>query len=308
MRALVTGATGFVGQRLLAQLEKPVVLSRSAAAAEKKLAAHGVTAFDWQAVDGLPPSEALDGIDVVFNLAGEPVAEGRWNEAKRQRIRDSRVVGTRHLVDAIAASNQRPSVLVSASAVGYYGDRPGEVLDEASTCSDGFLADVCVAWESEAIRAMELGLRVVCLRIGVVLGRGGGAMGQMLTPFKFGVGGRLGNGKQYMPWIHLDDVVGLLLHGAKQDSVRGPMNGVAPGSCTNQEFTKALGRVLKRPTILPVPAFGLRLALGGFADVLLESQQIVPRVAQETGYSFQYPQITDALAEVIHGDCSSSAA
>jgi len=313
MRALITGATGFVGRRLLEQLgaagsEPAVVLSRDAAAAESKLAEHAVKAFGWQSTQEPPPAEAFDGVDVIFNLAGEPVAEGRWNAAKCDRIRDSRVVGTRHLVDAIAAREDRPKVLVSASAVGFYGDRGDTILDESAEPATGFLADVCVEWEREAMRAAELGVRVVCLRIGVVLGRGGGAMGKMLTPFKMGVGGRLGNGKQWMPWIHLDDVVGLLMHGANTESLSGPMNGVAPESATNLQFTKALGRVLGRPTIFPVPAFALRAAVGGFAEVLLESQQIVPRVAQESGYEFQYPGVDAALTEVVRGKTSSAVA
>lgn len=308
MSALITGATGFVGQQLLSQLNGAHVLSRDAATAQQKLAAHNVKAFEWQATTGPPPAEAFEGVDTVFNLAGEPVAEGRWNDAKMKRIRDSRVLGTRHLVDGIAACEQRPKTLVSASAVGYYGPRPDELLDETSTPSDGVLAKICVDWEKEALRAEKFGVRVVCLRIGVVLGRGGGAMSKMLTPFKLGVGGRLGSGKQYMPWVHVEDIVGLLLHGANTESLRGPMNGVAPGCVTNSEFTKALGRVVKRPTIFPVPAFGLKLAVGGFADILLESQQIVPRVAQESGYQFKYAGVVDALTEVVHGRQPSSAA
>ena len=308
MKALITGATGFVGQRLVSKLSNSVVLSRNAASAKSKLADHQVTAFGWQPIDGPPPSEAFDGVDTVFNLAGEPVAEGRWNRTKLQRIRDSRVLGTRHLVDGIAACEQRPKTLVSASAVGYYGPRPDELLDESSTPGDGVLANICIEWEREAMRAAEFGVRVVCLRIGVVLGQGGGAMSKMLTPFKLGIGGRLGSGRQYMPWIHVDDIVGLLLHSATNELISGPMNGVAPGSVTNREFTKALGSVLRRPTLLPAPAFALRLAIGGFADILLESQQVVPRVAEKSGYRFNYPSVTEALAQVAHGDHSSSAA
>ncbi|REJ96571.1 MAG: TIGR01777 family protein [Planctomycetota bacterium] len=307
MRTLITGATGFVGTRLIESLDDVVVLSRDAAAAERKLASDKVKAFTWRPTEATPPREAFEGVEAVINLAGESVAEGRWNEAKLKRIRDSRVVGTQNLVDSIATLDERPKVLVSASAVGYYGDRPDEILEETSPPGDDLLANICIEWEREAMKAAELGLRVVCLRIGVVLGRGGGAMGKMMLPFKLGLGGRLASGKQWMPWVHLDDVVGLLLHGATNESVRGPMNGVAPGCVTNTEFTKALGRALNRPTIFPVPAFGLRLGLGGFADVLLSSQQIKPAVAEATGYQFRYPQIDTALTEIVTGGAASAA-
>ena len=207
----------------------------------------------WDPLDGPPPAEAFDGVDVVFHLAGESVAEGRWTAAQKARIRESRVLGTRHLVEGISRAERRPRVLVSASAVGYYGDRGDEELTESSPPASDFLAEVCIAWEKEALAAEEAGVRVVTARTGIVLGAGGGALGKMLTPFKLGAGGPLGNGRQWMPWIHVDDLARLYLHAADTDAVRGPMNAVAPNPVTNSEFTKALGRAVHRPAFMPAP-------------------------------------------------------
>lgn len=297
MRALVTGATGFVGERLVARLEKPVVLSRSADRARKALG--DVEAYDWDPTKAPAPIEAFDGVDVVFHLAGEPVAEGRWSAAKKQRIRDSRVKGTRNLIDGMASAATRPRVFVSASAVGYYGSRGDEVLDEQASPASDFLAQVCVDWEAEARRAAELDLRVAQLRIGLVLGSDGGAMTRMLPVFKWGLGGRLGNGRQWMAWVHVDDVVGLLLFAATGDEVSGPLNAVAPNPVTNREFTRTLAHALHRPALIPAPAFGLRLALGEFSQVLLASQRVVPSAATAAGFEFQYPQLADALETVV---------
>ncbi|MEX2186097.1 MAG: TIGR01777 family oxidoreductase [Pirellulales bacterium] len=299
MNALVTGATGFIGRHLLARLNQPAVLSRDAARAEKDLAEFSARAFAWNPLAGPPPTEAFDDVDTVIHLAGEPVADRRWNAAKKQAIRDSRVIGTRNLVDAIERLDKRPRVLVSCSAVGFYGDRGDEPLDEKSKPADDFLAQVCVDWEQEAARAATFGLRVAHVRVGVVLGKEGGALPKMLTPFKFGVGGRLGSGKQWMPWVHVDDVVGVMLHAATNEQVSGPINATAPGAATNAEFTKALGKALGRPTIFPVPATLFKLLVGEFAQIVLSSQQIAPRVAQETGYRFAYPEIGPALENLV---------
>ncbi len=299
MQALVTGATGFIGKALCARLERPRVLSRTPEAARAALGA--VDPFPWDAEGGPPPVEAVEGVEAVFHLAGDPVAAGRWTAERKRAIRDSRVLGTRHLVASLAAAKARPKVLVSASAVGLYGDRGDEALAESAAPGGDFLAEVCAAWEAEGAKARDLGLRVVHLRIGVVLGPGGGALAKMLTPFRLGVGGTLGSGRQWMPWIHRDDVVGLALFAAGDAAVSGPVNAAAPGAATNREFTKALGRVLRRPTLLPAPRFGLRLAFGEFADVLFASQKVVPKAALDAGYRFSFPEVEGALRDAVGG-------
>jgi uncharacterized protein (TIGR01777 family) len=299
MNALVTGATGFIGRHLLAHLDRPAVLSRNAQRAEKELAAHSVRAFAWDPLAGPPPAEAFAGVDTVFNLAGEPVADRRWNAAKKQAIRDSRVIGTRHLVDAIERLDVRPKVLVSTSAVGIYGERGTAPLDEASLPAGDVLSQVCLEWEHEAARAESLGVRVAQVRVGVVLGKEGGALPKMLLPFKLGLGGKLGSGKQWMPWVHVDDVVGIMLHAATNEQVRGPINATAPGAATNAEFTKALGKALGRPAFFAVPAAVFKLMVGEFAQIVLSSQKIEPRVAIETGYRFAHPDVGPALQSLV---------
>ncbi len=306
MRALVTGATGFIGQKLLERLDRPVVLSRDPARAQQKLARFQVTAARWEPLEGPPPLEAFNGVDVVFNLAGEPVAEGRWNQWRKNLIRDSRVIGTQNLVAALCKLERRPKVLVSGSAVGYYGSRGDKELTETSVKGKDFLAGVCAEWEAAASEARELGMRVAMCRTGVVLGQHG-ALEKMLPPFRFGLGGPLGNGKQWMPWVHVDDIVGLLIHAASTDAVSGPMNGVAPRPVTNREFTAVLAKTLRRPAFLPVPYFGIRLAFGEVAEVLFASQRVLPRVAEQTGYAFRYPELRPALEEILHGDTSHAA-
>ncbi len=299
MRTLVTGATGFVGKRLLEQLDRPVVLSRNVDQARRALP--GATVFPWDPMRGPPPKEAFDGVEAVVHLAGDPVAEGRWNDAKKKRIRDSRTIGTQNLVAGIRSAAKPPAVLVSASAVGYYGNRGDEVLDERAQPTHDFLADVCVEWEAAAHEAESLGVRVVNPRIGIVLGPGGGALSKMLLPFKLGMGGRLGDGRQWMPWVHLDDLVQLILYAVRTPGLRGPVNAVAPNPVTNRDFTAILAKVLHRPAIFPVPAFGLRLAVGEFADILLASQRVVPRAAEQAGFTFRYPELQPALEAILRG-------
>src|SRR5437867_7309421 len=265
MRALVTGATGFIGRTLLSKLQQPAVLSRDAERARRALGP-GVPVFSWDPEAALPPAESLRGIDAVFHLAGEPVAGGRWNAARKARIRESRVRGARNLVAAMEALAARPSVLVCASAVGFYGSRNDEILDEQSRPGGDFLAAVCQAWEAEVSRARQFGIRVVTPRIGIVLGPSGGALARMLTPFKVGVGGRLGSGRQWMPWVHVDDVAGLFLHAVEKTAISGPMDAVSPAPVTNREFTETLARVLHRPAIFPVPALALRIPFGELAE------------------------------------------
>ncbi len=299
MKALVTGATGFIGRRLLKWLKWPAVLTRDPERAETSLT--GVHIFPWHPEAEPPPAAALDGVEAVFHLAGESVAGGRWTARRKRRIRDSRVLGTRNLVAALAALRERPKVLVSASAIGYYGDRGDELLDEQRPPGDDFLASVCREWEAEANRAGELGVRVVTVRIGIVLAKEGGALPKMITPFKFGIGGRLGSGRHWMSWIHIDDLTSLLLYAVPRH-ISGPMNAVAPHPVTNREFTRELARVLRRPALLPLPASALRLAFGEMAGVLLSSQWVVPQVAEQTGYSFQYATLSEALRNIIAGD------
>jgi uncharacterized protein (TIGR01777 family) len=297
VRTLITGATGLVGRALLPRLESAVVLTRDPARAGARLGP--VEAQAWNPESGPPPLAALRDVDVVFNLAGEPVAEGRWTAERRRRIRDSRLLGTRHLVAAIAELERRPRVLVSASAVGYYGDRGDEELDEGSAVGRGFLAEVCAEWEREALAAMRLGLRVVCLRTGIVLAPGGGALARMLTPFRMGLGGPLGSGRQWMPWVHIEDLVGLLLHAGQNDRLSGPMNGVGPRPSTNAEFARAFGRALHRPAVLPVPRWLLRAAFGQMSEILTASQRVFPRVAQRSGYVFKHAELDRALAAAL---------
>ncbi|RLS77449.1 MAG: TIGR01777 family protein [Planctomycetota bacterium] len=299
MKALVTGGSGFVGPRLLRLLDRPLVLSRNPARAERAIGHLAGGIVGWDPLAGPPAPELFAGIDVVFHLAGESVAEGRWTAAQKARIRDSRVIGTRHLVQGIKQASHKPAVLVSASAVGYYGNRGDEELTESAPPADDFLADVCVAWEDEAQAAQESGVRVVTARTGIVLGAGGGALAKMLTPFKLGAGGPLGNGRQWMPWIHVADLARLYVHAADTTAIRGPMNAVAPHPVRNSEFTKALGSQLHRPAFMPAPYIGLRLLFGEFAQVLFASQRVIPRVALDTGFTFQYPEIATALREIL---------
>ncbi|MGZ5971732.1 MAG: TIGR01777 family oxidoreductase, partial [Polyangiales bacterium] len=287
-----TGATGALGRRLLSKLADPRVLARSP---EK---VKNATAFRWSSESPVP-DQALEGASAIVNLAGEPVAEGRWTEEKKARIKSSRIDGTRRLVEAIARAEKRPQVLVSASAVGYYGSRGDEVLDERSTRGEGFLAEVCEAWEDEAKQAEKLGVRVVLLRIGVVLMRGDGFLGKLVPLFKTGLGGKLGDGAQWIPWIHADDIVGLVLHAIAHVDVRGPMNATAPTPATNAEITKALAGALHRPAFFPTPKLAVKVAFGELATVVLASQRVLPRVAEATGYTFRHTSLEDAIRAEI---------
>lgn len=300
MKALVTGATGFVGRRLLGKLDRPVVLSRNGGTAARELKDFGVQAFSWDPMSGPPPAAALAGVDTIFHLAGDPVAEGRWTEKKKARIRDSRILGTRNLVAGLSALATKPRTLISASAVGYYGSRGAEELDERAPAGNDFLAEVCRGWEREALAAGELGIRVVPVRVGIVLGEKGGALAKMLTPFSLGLGSPLGNGSQYMPWVHIDDLVEIMLFAAREPSVSGPINGVAPHPVTNRDFTKVLGRVLGRPTFMPaVPPFALKLLMGDFGKVLVDSQRAIPAALLAAGFAFRFPELEPALRDVL---------
>lgn len=282
-----------MGRRLCKLLTSPRILTRAPEHVPPEFAQSAC--FRWDPARELPPAEAFDGCQAVFHLAGEPVAEGRWTKAKKANIRDSRVEGTKHLVEALRQLEHRPEVLVSASAVGIYGSRGDEVLAESATAAEGFLADVCRAWEAEALAAEDLGMRVVTIRIGLVLGAQGGALARMLPLFKLCAGGRLGHGRQWMPWIHVDDLAALFLYCAQSETLSGAVNGSAPDPVTNRHFTKALATAVGRPALFPAPAFALRVGLGEFSEVLLASQRAVPDKALSAGFEFEHPTIETAL-------------
>ena len=287
MRVLVTGGTGFIGAALCHALTGA---GHAVTVVTRDPAHIAAAAIGWERV-----SAAVRETDALVNLAGEPLGSRRWSVRQKELIRQSRVLATRTLVDAIAGAEPRPRVLVNASAVGYYGPRDDEPLDESAGPGAGFLADVCRAWEEEARRAEDLGLRVVRLRLGVVLAADGGALARMLPPFRAFVGGPIGSGRQWMSWIHRDDVTGLVVAALGNDGYRGPVNATAPEPVTNREFAKALGRALARPAWLPTPASALRLALGEMAELLLAGQRVLPGVADRLGYQWRYPELGGAL-------------
>lgn len=304
MRAVVTGATGFVGRRLLARIAEPVVLSRDVASAKRKLRDFPhVTVYTWDPLTQVPPPEAFEGADAVFHLAGESVAS-YWSAATKQAIRESRVLGTRNLVAALGKLASPPPVLVSASAVGIYGSRGDEILNDdakpAANLKDDFLAEVCHEWEVESHAAEKLGIRVVNPRIGVVLGENGGALEQMLPPFRFGMGAPLGSGDQWFPWVHVDDLARLMIFAAAHESLRGPINATAPNPVTNRELTQILGRVLGRWTMpIPVPQFMLWLMKGEMSQIIFASQRAIPKALTKAGFEFEYYDLEPALREIL---------
>jgi uncharacterized protein (TIGR01777 family) len=297
MRWMVTGATGFLGRAIVARLRQPVLLGRDMMMAKARFP--GLEVHSWDPEKGLPAQESFKDVETIVHLAGEPVAAKRWSSEQKRRIRDSRILGTRNLVAALGELPVRPKVLLSASAVGYYGDQGDDVLDENTPKGDGFLAEVCEAWEQEALLAESLGIRVVCIRCGVVLGNGGGALAKMLTAFRSGLGGRLGTGDQWMPWVAIEDVAGIFWFAAEHPELRGPINAVSPAPVTNREFTKALGQALHRPVLLPVPGLALRLAFGEMSQMLLASQRVVPALVLRYGYTFQEPGLQAYLKRIL---------
>jgi len=287
----VSGATGLVGSDLIKSLKlaghSTTVLSRRN---------EGVGSILWDPAKGVTPPEALEGIDAVVHLAGENIAGSRWTAAVKERIRSSRVDGTRNLVKSLALLKSPPKTLVCASAIGFYGHRGEERLNESSSVGSGYLADVCKAWEAEALAAEKFGIRVVRLRIGVVLSKKGGALAKMLLPFKLGVGGIIGSGKQYWSWIGLNDLVRIISFCVENEAVSGAVNAVSPHPMTNYDFTKAVGIVLHRPTIFPMPAFAAKLALGEMADdLLLSSIRVEPDKLQSLGFQFAQPDLIACL-------------
>jgi len=297
VRILVSGSSGLVGSALLPAL---------AAAGDEvgRLLRPGTTAgpldVAWDPAAGQLDATKLEEFDAVVHLAGENIAAGRWNAARKEAIRRSRVGGTLLLTRALARLKNPPATFVSASAIGFYGDRGDEILKETSDRGRGFLPAVCVAWESAAEPAEAAGLRVVHLRFGVILSRHGGALARMLLPFRLGLGGPVGDGRQFMSWITLDDAVGAIRHALDSTSIAGPVNAVSPAPLSNRDFGRTLGRVLRRPAIAPLPAFVARLAFGEMADaLLLASARVVPGVLQATGYRFRHPELEMALRHVL---------
>jgi uncharacterized protein (TIGR01777 family) len=290
VRVTLTGATGRLGTLITKALrdrgDDVTILSRSA---DK-----GVR---WDPIAGPAPVEALNGRDAVIHLAGEDIAQ-RWNDESLRRIRESREVGTRNLVEGLRAADLKPKALISASAVGYYGNRH-DAVDEDSPPGDDVLAQVCIAWEREAQRAEDLGMRVVRVRTGVVLDRHGGALEKMLLPFRLGVGGPVAGGRQPLPWIHVDDVVGIYLRALDDDRWTGAVNATAPEPVSNREFSRALGRALHRPAIAPVPGFAIRALFGGMAKLVVEGQRALPRRTLELGYAFAHPDLDEALRSAL---------
>ncbi len=296
MRLAIAGGTGFIGfalcTRLLEKGHFLTILTRRPAPATIS------PSKKWQTWDGASPGAweaALEGIDGIINLAGEPLAEKRWSEQQKKRIRDSRINATRALVTAISKARQKPRFLLNGSAIGYYGPHADEALSEEAEAGNDFLARVCREWESEARQAEDYGLRVIRLRTGIVLGETGGALAKMILPFKLFVGGTPGSGKQWMSWIQLEDEIGLIEFLIENPGAKGAVNATAPNPVTMREFSTTLGRVLRRPSWAPVPAFVLRLVLGEMSDMLLTGQRVLPAQAQKLGYRFRYPDLYQAL-------------
>ena len=296
MDVLISGSRGLIGSALVPALEE-------GGSQVRRLVRSGRSSGDevrWDPSTGTIDAAGLEGIGAVIHLAGESIAEGRWTPAKKARILDSRVQGTRLLSETVAGLPRPPRVIVSASAVGYYGDRGNELLREDSGSGSDFLARVCREWEAAADPARGAGIRVVHPRIGILLSPEGGALGRTLPIFRLGAGGRIGSGRQYWPWVALDDVVGAILHALSAESLEGPVNVGSPNPLINAEYTKTLGKVLNRPTIFPLPAPAARLMLGEVADaLLLASQRMEPAKLKESGYEFRYPELEGALRHLL---------
>ncbi|HEX8282073.1 MAG TPA: TIGR01777 family oxidoreductase [Pyrinomonadaceae bacterium] len=301
MKVIVTGSTGLVGSALVRSLlADGHEVTRLVRGDSQGFRAPGTAAVHWEPGRGEIDAKELEGHDAAVHLAGENVGEGRWDDEKKRRILESRVKGTSLLASALAGLSAKPRVLVSASATGYYGDRGAEILREESASGDDFLSEVCREWEKATLQASQAGIRVVHLRIGVVLSGEGGALQKMLTPFKLGLGGKIGSGSQYMNWITLEDLIGVIRRAIEDDALRGPVNAVAPGAVTNAEFTKAIGRALGRPTVFAMPAFAARLAFGETADaLLLASTRVEPARLKEAGFEFKHPEINEAMRAVL---------
>lgn len=307
MGIFVAGGTGLVGRavvRALLQGGRSVrVLTRGIARARAVLG-DGPSFLEGDPTTPGTWQEGLDGAEAAIFLAGEPIFGGRWTARNKEKIRTSRVEGVRRLVEAIARAGVRPRVLISASAVGYYGPRGDEEIDESAPPGDDFLAQVCTEWEAAAHEAEGLGVRVVLLRLGIVLAAEGGALDHMRPAFRFFLGGPLGSGEQWVSWIHIEDVAGLCLHALRTDRLRGPVNATAPDPVRSRGFARALGRAMGRPAVVRMPGWALRLLMGGAAQVVLSGVRVVPRAALDSGYRFRFPELRGALRDLLGGGAS----
>lgn len=301
MKVIVSGGSGLIGRVLVADLaadgHQATVLSRNPERLGDLPAGVSAAAWDASSADQLTP--IVTGADAVVHLAGEGIADGRWSSERKRRIRDSRVDSSAAVAAAIAAAEPRPGILLQASAVGFYGSRGAEELTEESLPGEDYLAGICRQWEEASAEVETLGVRRAVLRTGVVLAREGGALAKMLLPFRLFAGGPVGSGRQYMPWIHLADEVGAIRFLLEEPSARGPFNLTAPEPLTNRQFGRVLGRVLRRPSFLPVPAFVLKLALGEMSKIVLEGQRALPRRLEEAGYRFRFPGLEAALRDLL---------
>lgn len=306
MRVFVTGGTGLIGKRLIARLmqrgDRPVVLTRRIGAARQMFGSpcelvegDPMQAGDWQ--------RTIETCESVIHLAGENVFNRRWNDAFKALLFDSRIKTTQHVVEALLRNPRRgdgtPKVLVNASAIGYYGAQGDQELTEQSPPASDFMAKLCVEWEKAALAARNAGIRVALVRVGIVLDKEGGALGQMVVPFRMFVGGPIGNGKQWMSWIHHEDMVGLFLFALDNPQAAGPHNGTAPNPVTNKEFSNTLGRVLHRPSLLPAPVFGMRLLLGDVVEIVATGQRVLPAVPLQLGYQYMHPMLEQALRDIL---------
>lgn len=298
MRLLITGASGLIGKALQSSFKEKGYEMLLASRSEAKDARH----IQWSAETGFDDGDLkqLEELDAVIHLAGENVSGLRWTDEKKKAIRDSRVFGTRSMIETFDKLKQKPKVFISGSAIGFYGDRGNEELTETSAAGKTFLAEVCKEWEAESRRAEDQGIRTVLLRTGIVLSKDGGALAAMLTPFKLGVGGVIGDGKQWMSWVSIDDVVGIINYVLENENVRGAVNLAAPVPVTNEEFTKTLGSVLYRPTFLPLPEFAIHMIFGEMGDaLLLDSTRVIPKRLQEAGYEFKYTDLKTAIENAV---------
>jgi uncharacterized protein len=301
MKILIAGATGFIGKKLVKKLDEKgheiVVLTRNKETARFHIPIH-CEIQQWDPDNNPLSTNSLKDIDAVINLSGENIASSFWTENKKRKLMDSRIISVRRIIQAMEAMNKKPSVFISASAVGFYGNRKNEELQETSSAGEGFLSKVCQSWENEITESKKLGIRTVIFRLGMVLGHDGGALEKIMPAFKLGLGGKLGDGSQWMSWIHINDFVDMIVYSIENSSINGIINAVSPNPVKNIEFTKTLGRMVKRPTILPVPSIALKVALRDLSDLLLYSQRVSAEKICKSGFKFTYPTIENAFEEV----------